>query len=154
MTGERTGPPIKRKAATQGSEPEQPRDFGSNTDTKYTTPKQPRQLSRAEWLRIHAINGYDDLKAWADDADIPIVVLPVRDQTLASAAAWIAIDAGRARSEEVSLALSQATHLITVSWLNPYYREAAKLAVRGHRIVMLRWPVGCAVPLPRGGHDA
>ena len=37
MTDERTGPPIKRKAATQGSEPEQPRDFGSNTSRKYTT---------------------------------------------------------------------------------------------------------------------
>ena len=37
MTDERTGPPIKRKAATQGSEPKQPRDFGSNTSRKYTT---------------------------------------------------------------------------------------------------------------------
>ena len=96
MKSARTGPPPEKVAATS-TESRQPR-FGSDTNAKDTTTTPPRQLSRAEWLRIYAINSYDDVKAWADDADIPIVVLPVRDQTLASAAAWIvsvaAFDAG------------------------------------------------------------
>jgi len=37
MTNEITGPPIKKEAATQGSEPGQPRDFGSNTERDYST---------------------------------------------------------------------------------------------------------------------
>ena len=51
MTDNRAGPPIKKEAATQGSEPGQPRDFGCNTNAKYTTAYPPGEILSVEEKR-------------------------------------------------------------------------------------------------------
>ena len=70
----------------------------------------------------------------------------------AGATAWIAVDYCCCSDTELAIAIKHATHVITAGDdIDRFHRVAADLAADGGRVLLLEWPEGTPLPLPRGG---
>ena len=98
------------------------------------------------------VRSIDELQDWSRRTGIPTIVvcsLQLEEVITAGEPAWIAADFWCCSDDELELALQHATQLIIAEDLDKVCGEAARLAEEGERVVMLEWPQGEPIPLPR-----